>query len=215
VKLGVGKSSIFKKGLPIIAFFIFLLLCSFGLSLIFNIFKYVNIILFIITVSVIYFFRDPQRTIVNDPEIIYSPADGKIIEITDLGEEYCIKIFMNIFNVHVQRSPVDGMVKKVLYKEGKFYPAGKKDTENLNEQNLIEIWTKDFVSVKVLQIAGLIARRIVCLVKEGETVSQGQKIGYIMLGSQVNLTLPKSSVELLVKEKQKVFSGITKIGLRK
>ncbi|MFQ3674923.1 MAG: phosphatidylserine decarboxylase [Endomicrobiia bacterium] len=215
MKSGEERSSIFKKGLPIIAFFIFLLICSFGLSLVFDIFKYVNIVLFITTIIVTYFFRDPRRSIVNDSEVIYSPADGKIIEITDSGEEYCIKIFMNIFNVHVQRSPVDGMVKKVLYKEGKFYPARQKNTEYLNEQNLIEIWTTDFVSIKILQIAGFVARRIVCLVKEGEVVKQGQKIGYIMLGSQVNLILPKSSVELLVKEGKKVFAGITKIGFKK
>jgi phosphatidylserine decarboxylase len=215
VKLGEQKTSIFKKGLPIIGLFVLLVIISLMLSLLFSWFKYVTLLLFIVTVVVTNFFRDPERRIVVDPEIIYSPADGKIIEISDLGEEYCIKIFMNLFNVHVQRSPVDGMVRKIVYKKGTFFPAGRKDTEYLNEQNLIEIWTSDFVSLKILQIAGFFARRIVCLVKEKETVKQGQKIGFILLGSQVNLTIPKNSVELLVKEGTKVFAGITKIALRK
>ncbi len=206
---------ILKKGIVVIIFFGLLFLISFLFGLHYEIFRYFSLVLFILLLVVIYFFRDPVRMIVADTNVIYSPADGKIIEITDSGNEFCIKIFMNVFNVHVQRSPVAGFVKEVFYKKGKFYPAGNKNTDYLNEQNLIVIKSNNGLEIKVLQIAGLVARRIVSLVKIGEEIKQGQKIGYILLGSQVNLTLPKDKVLVLVEKKQTVFAGITKIALLK
>lgn len=174
----------------------------------------VSILLCCLVLLLINFFRDPQRNIRKDPRILYSPADGKIFDIVEYEDRYCIKIFMTIFDVHIQRSPVDGVVTKINYKKGKFYPAGKNKTELYNEQNVIEIKNDKNEIFVVTQIAGILARRIICWVKEKDGIRQGSKLGAILLGSQVNFEFPKGNYKILVSKKQKVYSGITPMAVK-
>jgi len=166
-------------------------------------------VFFLLSIFVLYFFRNPERKIEYEVNKIYSPADGRIMEIEEKDGNRVIKIFMNVFDCHVQRSPFKGIVERIEYKKGKFLPAYKKEAENLNEQNLIEFKTiKGKILVK--QIAGILARRISCFVKEGQEVNTGEVIGMIKLGSQVDLILPYSA-KLYVKEGDKVFAGKTPV----
>jgi len=160
-----------------------------------------------------YFFRDPERKIIKNPHILFSPADGKVFDIIESQDTYCVKIFMSIFDVHIQRSPVDGVVTKIVYKKGKFYPAGKSNTELYNEHNVIQIKNTDGEIFVVTQIAGIIARRILCWVKENSLLQQGSKIGAILLGSQVNFEFPKN-YKILIKKNCKVYSGVTPIAVK-
>lgn len=200
-----------KEGLAISALLLLLFVVAIYLSNKFWFLKYVSAFLFLLLLLVLNFFRDPYREVVANPKAVYSPADGTIFDIKEENDFICVKIFMNVLNVHIQRSPVEGVVEKIKYKKGSFNPAGRERTDYLNEQNLIEITDIDGKNYKVLQIAGILARRIVCLVKEKEKVVQGQKIGYILLGSQVNFSLPKTGFKVLVSQGQKVFAGMTPI----
>ncbi|NIQ02235.1 MAG: phosphatidylserine decarboxylase family protein [Nitrospinaceae bacterium] len=147
---------------------------------------------------VLNFFRDPERAIPEQPGVVVSPADGKVVEIVEeqdalLDEPYTrISIFLNIFNVHVQRTPVAGTIEKVKYNKGKFLNAASHKASLDNEQNAMII---DNGNQKVLvkQIAGLIARRIVCWAKEGDNYNLGQRFGLIRFGSRVDLFLPLNS----------------------
>jgi len=147
---------------------------------------------------VLNFFRDPDRTLPNEPNAVISPADGKVVEIvreTDplLGEAYNrISIFLNVFNVHVQRTPVAGTIEKVKYNPGKFLNAANHKASLDNEQNALIINTGG-QKVLVKQIAGLIARRIVCWAKEGDSYELGQRFGLIRFGSRVDLFLPETA----------------------
>jgi len=147
---------------------------------------------------VLNFFRDPERTVPQEPGVIVSPADGKVVEIVEeqdalLDQPYRrISIFLNIFNVHVQRTPVAGTIEKVKYNKGKFLNAASHKASLDNEQNALIIDTgKDKILVK--QIAGLIARRIVCWAKEGDNYKIGQRFGLIRFGSRVDIFLPLSA----------------------
>ena len=144
---------------------------------------------------VLNFFRDPERTIPNEAGVIVAPGDGKVVEIIEekdalLDEPYRrISIFLNVFNVHVQRTPVAGRIERVQYNKGKFLNAASHKASLDNEQCSMIIHTgKEKVLVK--QIAGLIARRIVCWAKEGDNYSLGQRFGLIRFGSRVDLFLP-------------------------
>ncbi len=141
---------------------------------------------------VLQFFRDPERPIPNEDRVIVSPADGKVVEIVEeqdamLDEPFLrISIFLNIFNVHVQRTPVAGTIEKVKYNKGKFLNAANHKASLDNEQNAIIIHTgKEKVLVK--QIAGLIARRIVCWAKAGDNYKIGERFGLIRFGSRVDI----------------------------
>lgn len=166
------------------------------------------------TLFLVYFFRDPERKIKIDDTILYSPADGKIFEITEDENFYCIKIFLSIFDVHIQRSPASGVVRRIEYKKGKFTLAGKATASILNEKNSIEIYIQAVNNfIRVTQIAGKLARRIICWVKQDMAIKQGQKIGAILLGSQVDLEIPKSNFKLLVFKNQKVYAGLTPVAI--
>ena len=147
---------------------------------------------------VLNFFRDPERTVPNEPNVVVSPGDGKVVEIvreTDplLGVPYNrISIFLNVFNVHVQRVPVAGKIEKVKYNPGKFLNAANHKASMDNEQNALIIQTGEH-KVMVKQIAGLIARRIVCWAKEGDSYELGQRFGLIRFGSRVDLFLPETA----------------------
>ena len=168
---------------------------------------------------VLNFFRDPERSIPNEEGVIVSPGDGKVVEIIEekdalLDEPYRrISIFLNIFNVHVQRIPVGGKIEQIKYNKGKFLNAASHKASLDNEQNAMIIHTgKEKVLVK--QIAGLIARRIVCWAKEGDNYSLGQRFGLIRFGSRVDLFLPLSA-EVKVSLGDHVSGGSSIIGYLK
>lgn len=181
--------------------------------------KVISALFLILTLFCIYFFRDPERNIPKDPSFILSPADGKILEIVEenspqLGEKVkVIKIFLSIFNVHVQRAPINGKIVKIDYKEGKFLDARHPKASDENENNSITIEGENCKMV-VKQIAGLIARRILCWVKVGDAVEVGARLGLIQFGSQVDLYLP-NDVEILCNKGEEVEGGLTVLALNK
>ncbi|HET7319683.1 MAG TPA: phosphatidylserine decarboxylase family protein [Nitrospirota bacterium] len=161
-------------------------------------------VLLVLTLFVLFFFRDPERAVPQGEGVVVSPADGKVIVIKDIYEPDYLKqdvkqisIFLSVFNVHVNRAPIGGAVEAVRYNPGKFHVASVDKASHLNEQTAMVIATgKNKVLVK--QIAGLIARRIVCYAKPGDTVKAGERYGLIRFGSRVDLFLPKDA-ELKVK----------------
>ena len=168
---------------------------------------------------VLNFFRDPERTIPTDVGVIVSPGDGKVVEIIEekdalLDEPYRrISIFLNVFNVHVQRTPVAGRIEQIKYNKGKFLNAASHKASLDNEQSSMIIHTgREKVLVK--QIAGLIARRIVCWAKEGDNYSLGQRYGLIRFGSRVDLFLPLNA-EVKVSLGDHVAGGSSIIGYLK
>ncbi len=163
-----------------------------------------------------YFFRDPDRKKVFNENEISSPADGTVLSIKKEDSEniIVIRIFLSIFNVHLQRSPMEGKVSETKFTYGKFHIAYKPEAKD-NQRNIIKIEGTDGRWAWVEQITGAIARRIACYVKPGDNVKTSQKIGMIYFGSQVALYLPSDKVEITVKEGDKVEAGNTVIGLWK
>ena len=160
----------------------------------------------------LFFFRDPPRVASADADEIVAPADGRIVSVDDLEESPyydgpCkrIAIFLSIFNVHVNRSPVNGTVYRIEYKPGKFKPAMKDEASELNEANTLYM-DSDHGRVTVRQISGLVARRIVCIAEEGSNLEQGQKFGMIKFGSRTELYLPPDT-QACVKLNDKVKAG--------
>ena len=174
----------------------------------------------LLTVLVIYFFRDPERTIPEGADNILSPADGKVVDIREQFEdeflhEMCtrVSIFLSVFNVHVNRIPISGDVKYFRYQKGAFVNAYKSDASEINERTVIGI-ENGKCSILFKQIAGLIARRIVCNVREGNTVKLGERFGIIKFGSRVDIFFPKN-VDVKIKLKEKVKGGQSIIGVIK
>lgn len=158
-------------------------------------------ILFLLFLAGTFFFRDPDRVRRSIPGAIFSPADGRILSI----EGSTISIFMSLFDVHVNRIPIDGIVDSVDYKKGKFRAAYLSCAEKENEQNTVTL-KSEMGEVSVTQIAGIIARRIVCNVQRGEEVFSGQRFGMIIFGSRVRIVLP-SNVKISVRIGEKVKAG--------
>lgn len=156
-----------------------------------------------------WFFRDPARRVPHEPGLIVSPADGKVEDAewieTAAGSRVRVSIFLNVFDVHVNRVPVGGTVSLVEYREGAFLNAMNAESAVHNEQTLITIDTGEY-SVSFKQIAGLIARRIVCNLREGDQVVRGQRMGLIKFGSRTDVLLP-ANVELRVKAGDRVKGG--------
>ena len=175
-----------------------------------------------LTIFVCWFFRDPNRQIPQDKNSLVSPADGKVI-VVEKHSEGCaylsgphmkISIFMNVFNVHVNRMPFDGTIQKVQYIPGKFINAAFDKASEHNERNALLVKTKDDTLYVVVQIAGLIARRIVNCAKEGETIKKGERYGMIRFGSRLDLYLPYD-FEVAVRTGYKTRAGETVIGYMK
>jgi phosphatidylserine decarboxylase len=173
-------------------------------------------LLTVVALWVAYFFRDPQRHGERGERIVISPADGKVVMITEVDEPTFMKarairisIFMNVFNVHVNRYPVSGIVRLVQRKPGRFLNAAAEESSLENEQSSIGIEAGSN-HVLVRQIAGLIARRIVTDAKEGDRVQQGERMGLIRFGSRVDVFLPLGST-IRVKPGDVTFSGVTVI----
>ena len=176
---------------------------------------------FLLTFFIIWFFRDPDRTTPNIKNKIISPADGKICLIDkakppkellmDSGEMFRICVFMNVFNVHINRSPVKGTIKKIVYKEGQFLNASLDKASEKNERNSLVIETEDNKEIIVTQIAGLIARRILSFVHDKDKIDIGERFGLIRFGSRVDIYLPEGS-KAAVKIGDTVKAGETIIG---
>jgi len=181
--------------------------------------NFLGTISFILTVWVYYFFRDPERFPINDENYLVSPADGvisQIIEVngpSELGLENKkftrVSIFMNVFNCHVNRVPSSGKITQIFYKSGKFLNASLNKASEDNERNYVKIKNNNEDELILVQIAGLIARRIVCEVKENEEIKQGDRFGIIRFGSRVDLYF--ENYKILVHENQKTISGETLI----
>ena len=178
--------------------------------------KFLGFLFILITVWVYYFFRDPERTPINDYAFLVSPADGLITNISETsGPEELrlenttfikVSIFMNVFNCHVNRTPTSGKIEEIYYKPGKFLNASLDKASEENERNYFKITsTKDSEEIIIVQIAGLIARRIVCDVEQGQELSQGDRIGMIRFGSRVDLYFKNKKI--LAKVGQNVVAG--------
>lgn len=172
----------------------------------------------VLILFILCFFRNPKRTIPAGANLVLSPADGIILDLEETFEEKYIKdkvirvsIFLSIFNVHINRSPLRGEVKYRHYRPGKFIPAFKNHASNLNEKNYIGIESRDF-KLMVCQISGFIARRIKCWVDEGKWLEGGEIIGIIKFGSGAELFLPAGTM-IKVKKGDKVKAGETIIGI--
>ena len=178
--------------------------------------KFFGFILILITVWVYYFFRDPDRYSIEDDKFLVSPADGLVIDISEkngpieLQQENTtftkVSIFMNVFNCHVNRSPLSGKIEEINYKPGKFFNASLDKASEENERNYFKI--KDYntnENIVVVQIAGLIARRIVTQVQKSQKIKQGERLGMIRFGSRVDIYFNQRN--LTVKVGQNVIAG--------
>ena len=185
--------------------------------------NFLGLIGFVLTVWVYYFFRDPERFPINDENYLLSPADGVVSQIiqtngpSELGLENKkftrISIFMNAFNCHVNRVPSSGKITKIFYKPGKYINASFDKASEENERNYVKMTNSNGEELILVQIAGLIARRIVCDVKENDETKQGDKFGIIRFGSRVDLYF--ENYQTLVKKNQKTISGETIIAKKK
>jgi phosphatidylserine decarboxylase len=209
-----NKWPLAKEGLPFV-----LLGCALVV-----VFSYLGLLILsgfsvILTLFTLFFFRDPDRNNTIPDKAVLTPADGKIIQIqhiendnNPLGEPAVkISIFMSVFNVHVNRIPMDGTIKDITYYPGKFFSANLDKASEQNERNRITLQTRDSRDIVFVQIAGLIARRIVCWVKKGEDMQAGQRFGLIRFGSRLEVYLPDDT-RITAQLHQKVSAGETIIG---
>ena len=206
---------IHKEGYVFILIFTFITFLMFAIS---NTLGWIGVIM---TIWCVYFFRDPERITPVTDGIIISPADGLIQTITtsvpppelemEAKEMIRISIFLNVFNVHVNRMPVDGVVEKAHYHPGKFFNASLDKASIYNERQSLLIKTDDEKEVAVVQIAGLIARRIVCDAKENDIAKAGERFGIIRFGSRVDVYLPQGT-SIIVSEGQTAIGGETVLG---
>ncbi len=163
-----------------------------------------SIPLWIISVFVLQFFRDPARTIPQNPNAVLSPADGRIVVVEKALDPYAgrealkISVFMNVFNVHSNRAPVDGTIQTVNYFPGKFVNADLDKASIENERNALVITAANGQTVSCVQVAGLIARRILCYVHPGDVLARGQRYGFIRFGSRVDVYLPLTATPKVV-----------------
>jgi phosphatidylserine decarboxylase len=168
-------------------------------------------ILLALTIFVVFFFRNPPRTIPQDPSIIVSPADGKVVKIERVGAVTKMSIFLSLFNVHVNRSPIAGRVQAVDYRKGSFKAAYNPAASIENERNTIMV-SNGRINLVFVQIAGVVARRIVCWKRVGDTVEKGELVGLIRFGSRVDILFP-AGTEATVAVGDKVRGGSSPIGI--
>ena len=159
-----------------------------------------SIPVWIIALFVLQFFRDPPREIPQDVGAVLSPADGRIVAVERVNDPYVqreaikVSVFMNVFNVHSNRIPVAGTVQQIWYFQGKFVNADLDKASTENERNAVWLKTGNGADITSVQVAGLIARRILCYIKAGDVVSRGQRYGFIRFGSRVDVYLPLDAV---------------------
>ncbi len=166
-------------------------------------------VLLVLGAFVLFFFRDPERTPPSDPELIVSPADGRVMEVVEEARGECpgrrISVFLSIFDVHVNRAPVAGRIAAMEYRKGQFHAAMRGRASEQNEQNVIHV-SNERGEIVFKQIAGWVARRILCWKAVGDSVTRGERVGMIRFGSRVDIWLP-DRVEILVRPGQHVAGG--------
>jgi phosphatidylserine decarboxylase len=197
--------TIAKEGYPYILF-----LAAFSLIFFLLGFVWIGVVFLALALFVTFFFRDPERIFVVEHNQVLSPADGRVVSIRKEHGNEALSIFLSVFDVHINRAPIEGVIHKIEYKKGKFLAAFDERASIENEQNSITIENSGR-AVRFVQIAGLIARRIVCWKREGEKLHAGERIGLIKFGSRVDVFLPEGSRWTVVKG-QKVRAGKTVIG---
>lgn len=180
-----------KEGWPFIAMaFMFAVFASFFLGSLLALLAWIAVAL------IVQFFRDPPRVIVSEASAVLSPADGRVVRIEQVRDPYAerdallISVFMSVFNAHSNRIPVDGTVRRIQYTPGQFLNAEIDKSSELNERNAVVIETSQGRVVTLVQVAGLIARRVLCYLDEGDRVARGQRYGFIRFGSRVDVYLP-------------------------
>ncbi len=201
----------------------FLAIAAFITFILLLISNFFGLISFILTIWVYYFFRDPERFSINDENYLLSPADGVVSQIietngpSEIGLENKkftrVSIFMNVFNCHVNRIPSSGKINQIFYKPGKYINASLDKASEENERNYIKMTNSNGDELVLVQIAGLIARRIVCEIKENDETNQGDKFGIIRFGSRVDLYF--ENYKILVRQNQKTVAGETIIARKK
>lgn len=212
-KMSDHREIIVREGYPFIILFLVLCMAAlvfFGVWLAFP--------LLVVTFFVIWFFRNPERESPSDTNVVLSPADGRVIKVEEVSGNNLltspakkISIFMNVFNVHVNRIPCSGVVRTIEYKKGKFFSADLDKASAENERNAVVIGTDDGREIMIIQIAGLIARRIVCWVEKGMRVTKGERFGLIRFGSRLEVFLPLDA-RISVNVGDTVKAGVTPLG---
>ncbi|MCH9024410.1 MAG: phosphatidylserine decarboxylase family protein [candidate division Zixibacteria bacterium] len=172
----------------------------------------------VLTLYMALFFRDPNREIPEGTDILVSPADGFVVGISEISDHHFlnapaiqVSIFLTIFDVHINRIPISGVVEYVNYKTGKFLSAFKEEASEANEQSEVGLITESGIKIAFKQIAGLIARRIICKLKKGQSCATGERYGLIRFGSRADLILPLGT-KIEIKKGQHVKGGVTIIG---
>jgi phosphatidylserine decarboxylase len=171
------------------------------------------ILVILLAAFVAFFFRNPKREIPSDPSVIVSPADGRVVHVEKVGNVTKLSIFLSIFDVHLNRSPIAGRIEAIDYKKGTFQLAWKRTASVENERNIIMVSQGD-LKVVFTQIAGAVARRIVCWKRVGDSVTKGELIGLIRFGSRVDILLP-AGAEAIVSPKMRVRGGSSAIAVIK
>ncbi|KPK32110.1 MAG: phosphatidylserine decarboxylase [Nitrospira bacterium SG8_35_1] len=202
-----------REGYPFIAFIAFATLVAALLE-----YEFFATLLLFLTGFVVYFFRDPERIIPDSEDGVVSPADGKVILVEKIFDDrfvnehvYKVSIFMSIFDVHVNRLPFAGVVEKIQYASGSFYAANTDQGGLANEHCALILSTPKDFRYAVVQVAGLVARRIVCWAEKGDTLERGSRFGLIRFGSRVDIYLPQQA-QIEVRSGQRVRAGETIIG---
>ena len=193
----------------------FLIISSIMTLIVLSISGFFGFIFIFITIWVYYFFRDPERVVIEDQNYLTSPADGRISSISDVkgpvelgldSKQFTrVSIFMNVFDCHVNRSPSNGEIEEIFYKPGKFLNASLDKASEENERNYFKIKDEENENIVVVQIAGLIARRIVTQVQKTQKIKQGERLGMIRFGSRVDIYFSKRNT--MVKVGQNVIAG--------
>jgi phosphatidylserine decarboxylase len=204
-RIPVSKEGVPFIGIAVLIALVFALLKWFVMAAVF----------FVIAGFVLFFFRDPERIIPSGSGLVVSPADGRVIDVAEDNRDSLdgkdvkrISIFMSIFNVHVNRIPITGQVRQISYQSGSFWPADRKRALLENERNALLILGEDEMELTVVQVAGIIARRISCWVKVGDNVKIGERFGLIRFGSRLDVYVPKN-VSVLVKRGDRARAGQT------
>ena len=182
-------------------------------------FMILTVFMIIVSLFILYFFRDPERVNQVEANAILAPADGKILGVQSLKHDadpfnapaIKVSVFMSVFNVHVNRVPQKGRISQIVYHPGRFFSANLDKASDQNEKNIISLVTEDGRKIVFVQIAGLIARRIACWVKEQDKVNTGQRFGLIRFGSRVDIYLPQDS-RVIVQQGDRVKAGETILG---
>jgi len=186
-------------------------------ALLLSVFGYwtVAVVLLLLTLSMAFFFRDPRRQPPSDPSVVVAPADGRVTRVQkvvpeDAESSTLVSIFLSPLDVHINRAPIAGFIRDVSYVPGKFLMATNEMASAVNEQNALTI-EGEKITVVCKQIAGILARRVVCWKKKGDSVSLGERFGLIKFSSRTDLILPRQ-VDVLVQEGSRVQGGTTIIG---